>query len=318
MTARTLAMTETTPFDHLRVSGALFVRAEFTEPWAYSSAGPEESAAALVPGAERLLLFHVVARGRCWIALEDGDRHWAEEGDVIVLPYGDVHVIGGREPAEVVPVFTFLVPPEGPPPWRDFPVMHWGEGGDRTDIVCGYIHSGDPLFDPGMRVLPPLFVVRPDEAARRWVSSTFDYARTAVSDIPPRLCELLVSEVLRIHLATAPAVDRGLLAALRDPVLAPALAAMHHGPERKWTVAELATAASASPSLLDQRFRQVLGRAPIRYLADWRMHVAADLLATTELTVFEIARRVGYDAEEAFSRAFKRARGDSPSAWRKR
>ena len=71
-----------------------------------------------------------------------------------------------------------------------------------------------------------------------------------------------------------------------------------------------------SRSLLDERFRQVLGRSPIRYLTEWRMHVAEDLPATTGLGVYAIARRVGYDAEEAFSRAFKRSHGSSPSVWR--
>src|SRR5262249_39748163 len=111
---------------------------------------------------------------------------------------------------------------------------------------------------------------------------------------------------------------RGFLAALRDPVLAPALALLHGDPAAKWTVADLASRAAVSRSLLDQRFRDVLGRSPIRYLTDWRMHLADDLLSSTNISVFDIARRVGYDAEEAFSRAFKRARGDAPSAWRRR
>ena len=78
----------------------------------------------------------------------------------------------------------------------------------------------------------------------------------------------------------------------------------------------IAAAASVSRSILDDRFRQVLGLSPIRYLAEWRMHLADELLATSDLTVFTVARRVGYDSEEAFSRAFKRARGLSPSHWR--
>ena len=82
---------------------------------------------------------------------------------------------------------------------------------------------------------------------------------------------------------------------------------LHQVPARRWTVAELAGHVAASRSLLDDRFRQVLGRSPIRYLTEWRMHLADELLATTELSVFTIARRVGYDSEEAFSRAFKRS-----------
>ncbi len=71
-----------------------------------------------------------------------------------------------------------------------------------------------------------------------------------------------------------------------------------------------------SRSLLDERFRQVLGRSPIRYLTEWRMHVAVELLASTDLGVAQIAHRVGYESEEAFSRAFKRSLGSSPSVWR--
>jgi transcriptional regulator GlxA family with amidase domain len=103
---------------------------------------------------------------------------------------------------------------------------------------------------------------------------------------------------------------------LHDPVLNPALAALHAAPARKWTVAELARSAAVSRSQLDDRFRQVLGRSPIRYLTEWRLHLARDLLASTDLGVAAIARRIGYDAEEAFSRAFKRAYGTSPANWR--
>ena len=94
------------------------------------------------------------------------------------------------------------------------------------------------------------------------------------------------------------------------------MAAIHAAPERRWTVDDLAAHAGVSRSRLDARFREVLGRSPIRYLTDWRMHLAEDLLATTDLSVASVARRVGYDAEEAFSRAFKRRHGDSPSIWR--
>jgi transcriptional regulator GlxA family with amidase domain len=65
-------------------------------------------------------------------------------------------------------------------------------------------------------------------------------------------------------------------------------------------------------SLLDERFRDTLGLPPIRYLACWRMHVAGALLGSTTLSVAAVARRVGYDSEEAFSRAFKRNTGRSP------
>jgi AraC-like DNA-binding protein len=288
--------------------------------WAYESpAAAAELADTLRPGAERLIIFHIVASGSCWISLLEGERHWASEGDVIVLPYGDPHRMGGEEPARCVPIFSLF----DPPPWETLPVLHHGAGGERTDVVCGYLHSKDPLFDPRLQALPAVFVVRPpDGPAARWVRSSINYALAMTSAAPAasppstRLPELLLVEILRLHLASAPAVEHGWIAGLRDPVLAPGLAQLHGAPERKWTVAELAAQSAVSRSLLDERFRLVLGRSPIRYLTEWRMHVAAELLVSTELGVAQVARRVGYDSEEAFSRAFKRSLGSSPSTWR--
>ena len=126
----------------------------------------------------------------------------------------------------------------------------------------------------------------------------------------------MLTEVLRIHLATAPMAEHGWIAALQDQVLAPAMAQLHAAPQRKWTVPELASTVAVSRSVLDQRFRDVLGRSPIRYLTEWRMHLADDLLRTTQLGVSAVARRVGYESEAAFSRAFRRSHGSPPGAWR--
>jgi AraC-like DNA-binding protein len=240
---------------------------------------------------------------------------------VIVMPYGDDYLMGGVGPAEQVPLVTLMAMP----PWESMPVLAYGQGGSRTDVVCGYLYSEDPLFDPVLRVFPPAFVVTlPDGPAKALVQAGIEYAlattaRTLPSEpVSTRLPELLLIEVLRVHLADAPATEHGWVAALRDPVLAPALAALHAAPQRKWTVAELAAAATVSRSVLDERFRDVLGISPIRYLTEWRMHVAQDLLTATDLNVATVGRRVGYDSEEAFSRAFKRARGAAPGAWRLR
>jgi AraC-like DNA-binding protein len=308
-----------TALDQLRLEGAIFFRSELTESFAFES-HPLALVDVLHPGARRLLLFHIVAEGSCWVRAEGGEKHWAETGDVIVLPYGGRHEIGGREPADTVSILALLAPP----PWDVMPVVRHGGPGERTDLVCGYLVSEDPLFDPAMRVFPPAFVVRlPEGAASQWVRASIVYSATesvasnaSGNPISTRLPELVLIEVLRVHLASAPAADHGWLAALHDPVLAPALALLHGAPEKKWAVADLASGAAVSRSLLDERFRQVLGRSPIRYLTEWRMHLAEDLLATTDTSIFAIARDVGYDSEEAFSRAFKRSRGLSPSHWR--
>lgn len=303
----------------LRLEGAIFFRAEFTESWSYESPPPADIAAALSPGRERLVMFHIVSRGRMWIDVDGQERHWAEEGDVVVLPYGDQHRVGGPAPATSVPITDLLEPP----PWVTLPVLRYGDGGDRTDMVCGYLSSDDPLFDPSLAALPPVFVVSPPTGpAADWVRASVDFAieasagRTPDDPIVRRLPELLVTEVLHLHLSTVGA-GAAWVAALHDPVVAPAMAAIHAAPEEHWTVADLALRVQTSRSVLDQRFRQLLGRPPIRYLTDWRMHLAGDLLRSTDLGIGAVARRVGYDSEEAFSRAFKRHHGAAPGQWRR-
>lgn len=312
-----LALTDA--LDRLQIQGAIFLHARYTEGWAYSSAPTQDLAGMLAPHARTIVPFHVVAAGRCWIEVE-GVRYWAEEGDVIVLPYGTEHTMGGTEDAEIVDAFT-LVPA---PPWTTMPLIEHGSGGAQTHLLCGYITCDDPLFDPALKALPSCLVVTPTGPAAQWVRASLDYAVTQTSEVrpsefqtPAKFVELLLTEVLKIHLAQAPPSEIGFIAALRDPVLAPALAAIHATPGTKWSVADLAAVSHVSESLLDDRFRTVLGMPPIRYLTGWRMHIAQDLLNSSELSVLAVSRRVGYESEEAFSRAFKRKHGVAPSLWRK-
>src|SRR5262249_48563008 len=159
--------------ERLRLQGAVFLRAEYREPWAYESLTARDTAKILKPDSDRVILFHVVASGACWVAVDDGDRHWARRGDVIVLPYGDQHCMGGVRNAGLVSISPFLQRP----PWRQMPVIRQGaDDGELTDVVCGSLHSRDPLFDPVLRVFPPVFVVRPPAGpAAEWVRANVAY-----------------------------------------------------------------------------------------------------------------------------------------------
>ena len=115
------------------------------------------------PGTDRLVLFHLVASGTCWVQVGDEEKHWASAGDVIVLPYGDQHRMGGVGESESVPLMTIMEAP----PWTRMPLIRHGRDGALTDVVCGFLHSDDVLFDPALRVFPPAFVVRPPGLGRR-------------------------------------------------------------------------------------------------------------------------------------------------------
>jgi AraC-like DNA-binding protein len=105
---------------------------------------------------------------------------------------------------------------------------------------------------------------------------------------------------------------------LRDSLVGRALAVLHGRPANAWTLARLAREVGSSRSTLADRFTQLVGRPPMRYLAHWRMQLAARLLADDRAKIAAIASEVGYDSEAAFSRAFKKTVGMAPATWRQR
>ncbi|HVR63346.1 MAG TPA: helix-turn-helix domain-containing protein, partial [Polyangia bacterium] len=72
-----------------------------------------------------------------------------------------------------------------------------------------------------------------------------------------------------------------------------------------------------SRSTLHERFVHFIGQPPMQYLAQWRMQLAARRLHDSDAKVIDVALDVGYENEAAFARAFKRAVGESPAAWRR-
>ncbi len=305
--------------DLVRLTGAIFFRSEFRSPWAYTCPPAAELAGAIPSAPGSLVMFHIVADGHCWVAMEDGVRHELSRGDVVVMPYADSNSWGSYEQADPVSIASLLPPP----PWAELPHIEYGGDGEETNVVCGYLRGDAVLFDPVLRALPSLFVVRPPAGpAARWVAASVEYAlsnpTTAVAETPraeQRLAESLFTEVLRLYLEERrDAQLTGWLAALRDPIVGPALTLLHADPAHDWTVAELARAVATSRTVLVDGFVRFLGRPPIRYLTEWRLGLASGLLRTTDAQVGEVARTVGYTSEEAFSRAFKRAFGTAPEA----
>jgi transcriptional regulator GlxA family with amidase domain len=140
--------------------------------------------------------------------------------------------------------------------------------------------------------------------------------RPGADTVLTRLAELMFIEVLRRYLDELPPGQTGWLAGLRDEVVSKALTLLHGRPGHPWTLADLAHEAASSRSNLTKRFTELVGQPPMQYLTQWRMQVAANLLAQSGAKVATIGAEVGYDSEAAFSRAFKKATGLAPGAWR--
>jgi AraC-like DNA-binding protein len=303
----------------LQLSGAIFLHAQFTAPWAYRSADTASLEAMIQSNGRRVIVFHIFTEGASIVTLPSGERVDVAAGDIVILPFADSHVCGHPTVANPIDIRR-LWPPK---PWPPVAVIRYGAGGPRTSMVCGYLLSDDLPLNPVLASLPPLMRVRPRGGPlAKWVEASVDYALHAsarrADDDPllQRLPELLFTECLCEFAATDPGAKQGWLAGLQDPAVGKALAGMHRQPQSPWTLDSLAKRAGASRSVLDQRFRKLLGKAPMAYLAAWRVQLAARELRTTSATLAEIAEGIGYGTEASFSKAFKRHAGVSPGEWR--
>jgi AraC-like DNA-binding protein len=307
----------------LQLSGALFLRANFSAPWAYRSPESATIASMLRPGGRRVILLHIFTEGRCRVRLDRGETAEVEAGDIAIFPFSDDHCVGDPDVERAVPALD-LMPPQ---PWGPVARIDHGGGGAATSMVCGYLLCDDLPFNPVLASLPPFVRVRSAGGALgKWVAASVEYAvhasstenRRPVDDpLMQRLPELLFIECLCEYVRQSPGTEFGWLAALRDPVVGRALAGMHREPARGWTLEALGRTAGASKSVLDDRFREYLGVAPMGYLTSWRLQLAGRQLRTSGATIAEVAEAVGYGSEASFSRAFKRHVGEAPGEWRR-
>jgi AraC-like DNA-binding protein len=182
-----------------------------------------------------------------------------------------------------------------------------GAGGqallDALPSMCHVVAAGDRAV--ALRALVDLMLREVDVGA-----AGSGQARTA-------LAQLLFLETLRLTLADAEGLPPGWLRALGDPRLAPALKLMHADPARDWHLPDLARASGMSRTAFAVRFKAAAGQAPLAYLTEWRMRLAERALKRGT-PIAELAASIGYASEAAFSTAFKRVAGMSPTMARRR
>ena len=130
-----------------------------------------------------------------------------------------------------------------------------------------------------------------------------------------RLLELILIEALRYRPADIVEGRSSLLAGLADTQIGNALRIMHADTKRSWTLAALAREVGMSRSAFASRFSQIVGVPPIEYLATWRITLAKSAFASSEVPMIDIAEMAGYQSVSAFSTAFKRVTGLSPTLY---
>jgi AraC-like DNA-binding protein len=317
----------------VRLRGAVFYYIDGSSPWVAEMPTARDILPAIMPGAGHMLEFHGIVEGSCWGAITGEPPIRLGTGDVILFPQGDAHVMSsapGMRAPRVDKEFYFAPRPPQLPyalSLRGSEVTTArldGGGRDRATIVCGFLGLDARPFNPLLAALPRvLHVSGATLGSDSWVSS---FLRAAVVEsnqrrpggeaVLERMSEMLFVEVLRCHVDSLSAEQTGWLAGMRDPSVGRVLALLHERPGAPWTLERLAEEAAMSRSTLHERFVHFIGQPPMQYLTHWRMQVAASVLRDTKAKLIEVALGVGYESEAAFSRAFKRAVGVAPGAWR--
>jgi len=301
----------------IRLTGGIFLDARFTAPWSVHTQIRTEDCGAFTPSF--LIAYHFVIAGRFLLTIEGDRTIEVRAGEVVLLPRNDVHILASGSGLAPVNAYDLVQPSAG----GGIAQISHGGGGETTHLVCGFLSSED-LYNPLIAALPRMLKLDVAQGTSRdWVDASVRFAaseltegRFASSSVMSRLSELLFVEAVRQYSTTPGDQDAGWLKGLEDPRVGRALALIHRSISSPWSAEALAREVSMSRSAFVERFTKLMGMPPIRYLTLWRLQTAKLHLRETQKTIAQLAHSIGYESEQAFSRAFKREFGLPPARWR--
>jgi AraC-like DNA-binding protein len=294
----------------LHMNGVLYSRAEFSAPWGLA-----------LPHLPNRLMFHVVMSGRCWLAVEGTDPQLLQPGDFALVPHGEGHELLSAPDASAQSLYDV--------PRRmisdRYEMIKHGEGGAETNMICVVVRFDHPAAHHLIRLLPKVIHIEAWQSPHfEWIQSTLRLMAAEARELRPggetvitRLADILVIQAIRSWMAEDPAAQTGWLGALQDPQMGHAILQIQREPARAWSVAALAKEVAMSRSAFAARFKELVGESPMHYVTRWRMNMAVTWLQEEDIALYELAERLGYQSEAAFSRAFKRFVGTSPGAARR-
>lgn len=293
----------------VRVRSTVYCRSVMRAPWGFGVEAHGNPA------------FHLVTSGRAWLQIDGApDQEELAPGDLVVLPAGPRHWLRDdpRSPTRELEDILASSPPDAHHRLRH------GGGGAPTRLLCGGFALDGAGSHPILDSLPPQLIVRGSHGRPvPWLAATISLLSVEASSNAPgaaevvaRLADSLLTQALRVALLELQAQDATRLRALRDPLIAKAVALIHSRPGRPWTVGELASEVALSRSEFAARFRSLVGESPVRYITRTRLAHAAALLRTSDASLADIAARSGYGTPFSFGKAFKRTFGIAPGAYR--
>ncbi|MCZ0732939.1 AraC family transcriptional regulator [Phreatobacter sp. AB_2022a] len=238
-------------------------------------------------------------------------------GDFYLLSHGGPYCFASDPAATPMDGLAFMeehLQPDG--------VVRFDGGEGRTVGTGGRFTFDDETSGLLLTSLPPLVHIPGHLPQARALRATLDLityetetVRLGGAAIGAGLCSIVLVNILRAYLA-GDGRPQGWLGALTDRQIGTALQLMHDDVARRWTVADLASAAGMSRTSFAERFKGLVGLAPLEYLTRWRMTIARNALRSENTNLAAIAAAIGYESDTAFSLAFKRMFGSSPGRYR--
>jgi AraC family transcriptional activator of mtrCDE len=254
------------------------------------------------------LPFHLISSGRGWLHTPDGECLPLNPGDLVLFPHDSSHVVSDSPTTATA---VDMVPGDIHEHSTEQPV---------TSMICGFftLQGGDAL----LANLPAAIVMELSDTSRhpetgllmQLMIGELENPKPGNQVVVDQLAKALFVHILRVQMAKG--LVSGLLAALFDTRVGKALSLIHSKPGKHWSLDSLAQASHQSRTVLANRFKELVGMTPMRYLAEWRMRLATRLLHAGESTA-NIAEQVGYASDAAFSKAYKQITGDTPGAVRR-
>src|SRR5262249_53811263 len=289
----------------LRMSGVFYCRSEFTARWGLA-----------LPPFDQSMMFHVVTEGRCWVEVDGADSCVLQPGAVALIPHGEGHSLLGEPSA--IPIDLLDAPRELLSP--RYELLRHGGGGARASMGCGLVRFDHPAAGGLLRLLPRVIYHDVTSPQAEWIHSTLRVVAAEAQAMQAggealitRLADILILDTVRSWFAKN--LERsGWVGALRDKQIGQALTLIHRDPNRDWTLESLASAVGMSRSAFAARFTELVGAPVMHYVTRWKMHAAEWSLREERASLSDIADRLGYSSEAAFSRAFKRVTGRSPGS----
>ena len=287
----------------LRFRGSVFFRSDLAAPWGMSL--PET-------GIPR---FHIILSGECFIGSDAHGAAKAEEADIVMLPNGSAHWIADKPGRELVPSAR-----AGKACELGNPLFQKGKITNR--LMCGLVHydqgASHPILDafPEMMHFSMLESTGPIWSIVKLIDTEMQGSQNLGSRIADRLTEVLFLQLLN-HYVRENEGKSGFLAALRDRRVYRALAFIHQEPEFAWTLKSLGERVGMSRATLVRQFQDVIGVAPMAYIADWRIMKAHNLAKYSATPFDQIADATGFASARTLSRAFQRHYGCTPSELRR-